>query len=475
MPDDIRPVLPRASRPARLAAFLRSCFDWDRPFLRNMLMIALPLALQELVGASLHIVDGMMVSSLGDAAYSGVNQANRFTFIFQLFLFGMSSGGSIFFSQFWGAKDLRRIRQAMGLTLAMAAGLSMLFSLAGLLFTRQIVACFLLPGESFDLAVRYLRIVAPGYVLAAVSLVYAMVTRAAEKPLLPMIASVSGLLTNTVFNYALIYGKFGFPSMGVEGAAIATALSYAVILVINLAFAYGRRLPAGAKLREMRCRDRAFIRKFFKTALPVVANEGLWGMGFTAFSVFYGRMGDVSVAAVNVTSTISDLVWVLFFSITNAAAILVGKTLGTGDREKAYLYAKRFLAGGVACGLIFGLLLALLRLPLVGLYAGLSQEARDKAQLLLLIASAGLWARAFNCVNVVGVLRSGGDTVFSMILDASTLWLVGVPLVGLAALVFHWPIEYVYLCTLTDEVLKIFISVPRFTSRKWMHVLTGKE
>jgi len=197
-------------------------------------------------------------------------------------------------------------------------------------------------------------------------------------------------------------------------------------------------------------------------------------MGVTAYSVFYGRMGDVSVAAVNVTATISDLVWVLFFSITNASAIMVGKTLGAGDRDKAYLYAKRFLAGGLACGLAFGLLLALLRLPLVSLFAGLSQDTRDKAQLLLLIASAGLWARAFNCVNVVGVLRSGGDTVFSMLLDTSVLWLVGVPLVGLGSLVFRWPIELVYLCTLVDEFLKIFIAIPRFVSRKWIHVLTEK-
>jgi len=471
-PGARRAVPPATSLSARLGAFLRSCFYWDRPFLRNVLIITLPLALQELVSASLHIVDGMMVSGLGDAAYVGVNQANRFTFIFQLFLFGMSSGGSIFFSQFWGVKDIRRIRQAMGLTLAGAASFSLLFSLAGLLFPRQIIACFLLPGESFDLAVRYLRLVAPGYILSAIGMVYTMAIRAAEKPHLSMIASVAGLLVNTVFNYVLIYGKLGLPILGVEGVAISTVLSYAVILSISLAFAYGKRLPAGAKFRDMICRDKAFIRRFFATTLPVLANEGFWGLGYTTYSVFYGRLGDISVAAVNVTYTISDLVWVMFHSITNAAAILVGKTLGSGDRNKAYLYSKRFLAGGVASGLILGLLLALLRTPFVGLYAGLSQEARDKAQLLLLIASAGLWARAFNCVNVVGVLRSGGDTVFSLLLDISALWLVGVPLVGLAALVFRWPIEFVYLCTLVDEVLKIFIAIPRFVSRKWIHVLT---
>lgn len=428
--------------------------------------------LQELVGASLHIVDGMMVSGLGDAAYSAVMQANRYTFVCQLFVFGTASGGAIFFSQFWGAGDIPRMRHSMGLALSLSLLVSMLFSLAGMLFPRAIIACFLRPGESFELAVGYLRIVAPGYLLMGITIVYASCLKAGEKTYIPMLAGLASIAVNTCFNYVLIYGKLGFPALGVQGAAIATVLSQGVALLINLAFAYGKKLPAGASVHQMLSKDRAFIAKFLKTVWPVVVNEGLWGLGTTMYSVFYGTMGDVSVAAAGVSNTINDLVWVVIFGITNAAAILVGKTLGEGDRDRAYLYAKRLLAAGAAGGMLLGLALLLARVPLSGLFAGLSQDARSKASLLILISAIGLAFKATNCINVVGVLRSGGDTLYSMLLDVGSMWLIGVPLAGIAALVFHWPVELVYGLTLVDELVKIFIGLPHFAKGKWIHTLT---
>lgn len=466
---------PKASPYLRVSRFLRSCFAWDRPFLRNLLIISLPMMLQELLGASLHIIDGMMVSGLGDAAYSGVIQANRYTFAFNLFLFGATSGGAIFISQYWGARDISRMRQAMGIALGGALLVALVFMTGALLFPRQIISVFLQPGESFELSVAYLRIIAPGYVILATNAIYATALKAAEKTYIPMLAGVAGVLTNTAFNYMLIYGKLGFPALGVEGAAIATVLSSGVTLVINLGFAYGKRLPAGARPKELLCRDKAFLGKFLKTVAPVVANEGLWGLGTTMFSVFYGVMGDVSIAAIGVSNTINDLVWVCVFGVTNAAAILVGKTLGEGQKERAYLYAKRLLATGLAGGLVLGLILLTLRIPMVGLFTGLSQATRDKAQILIFIAGLGLCLRSFNCVNIVGVLRSGGDTLYSMLLDAGTMWLLSVPLVGLATLVFHWPIEIVFCLTYTDELVKLIIGIPRFASRKWIHVLTSAK
>lgn len=430
------------------------------------------MVLQELVGASLHIIDGLMVSGLGDAAYSAVTQANRFTFVFQLFIFGTASGSAIFLSQYWGARDISRMRHAMGLALGMSFALSLLFSLAAILFPRQIIGFFLPAGESAELAVKYLTIVAPSYLLLALSNVYAVAIKTAEKTYIPMLAGLASIAANTALNYAFIYGKLGSPAMGVEGAALATVIAAMISLAINVAFSYGKKLPAGARPRELICRDPAFIKTFLKTVVPVIFNEGLWGLGTTVYSIYYGTMGDVNIAAMGVNSTIGDLMWVFIFGITNAAAIMVGKTLGQGDRERAYLYSKRLLAGGLALGVLLGILMLAFHAPLVGLFTGLSQEARDKAQLVLIFSSMFLWIRAFNCINVVGLLRSGGDTVFSLILDAGTLWLIAVPVTGIVALLLHWPIQYVYLCTLLDELVKLFIGVPHFKSKKWMNVFT---
>lgn len=460
--------------PGRALRFAAGCLRWDRPFVRNVLVVALPLVVQQLLTASLHIIDGLMVTSLGDVAYSGVTQANRVTFMFNLFSFGAATGGTIFLSQYWGHRDIKRMRHSMGLTMAGILMVAAVFTGAAQLFPRQLIALFLPQGESFEQAVAYLRIVSLGYLFTAVDQVYATTIKAAEKTFLPMLSGMASIVTNTVLNYLLIFGKLGLPALGVRGAAIATVISAAVSMILNLSFAYGLRLPAGAHPREWICRDRAFLRKFVRTVVPVIFNEGLWGLGTTVYSVYYGRMGDAAVATMGVCNTINDLVWVAIFAMMNATAIIVGKTLGAGERDRAYLYAKRMMAGAIAAGVVLGVLVIALRASLVGLFSGLSEPVRDKAQLILLLGGLTIWFRAFNTINIVGVLRSGGDTVFSLLMDVGTLWLVGVPCVGLAALVFRWPLEYVYLCTFLEEFVKLLVGVPHFCKKRWMNVLTGE-
>ena len=461
------------SLPGRALRLLAASLRWDRPFARNVFLVALPMVIQQLVTASLHIVDGLMVSGLGDAAYSAVTQANRVTFMFNLFVFGASTGGAIFLSQYWGARDVRRMRQAMGLTLLFVLIVAAAFMSAALLMPRQIVAMFLPQGESFEQAAAYLSIVAFGYVFTAVDGVYAAAIKAAEKTYLPMLSGFASILTNTVLNYALIYGRLGCPAMGVEGAAIATVISAAVSMGMNMAFAYGMRLPAGAKPSEWLRQEKGFPARFSKTVVPVIFNEGLWAVGTTMYSVFYGRMGDTAVATMGVCNTINDLVWVAIFALMNATAIIVGKALGAGDRDRAYLYAKRMMAGAVTAGALLGAVLIAARWPLVNVFSGLSFEVRSKAQFILLLGALTIWFRAFNTINVVGVLRSGGDTLFSLILDVGTLWLVGVTWTGAAALILRWPLEWVYACTFLEEAVKAAVGVPHFRKKQWMNVLTA--
>ena len=190
----------KRSPAARLGQFLRECLCWDKAFTRNVFLVALPMVLQSLVESSLHIVDGLMVSALGDAAYSAVTQANRFTFVFNLFSFGTCSGSAIFMSQYWGARDIKRLRWSMGLAMRFALIIAAVFAAVGMLFPRQVVACFLTPGESFELAVKYLRIVAPGYLFSAINGVYATAIKSAEKTYLPMLAGMGGIVCNTIFN-----------------------------------------------------------------------------------------------------------------------------------------------------------------------------------------------------------------------------------------------------------------------------------
>jgi putative MATE family efflux protein len=302
-----------------------------------------------------------------------------------------------------------------------------------------------------------------------------MCIKAGEKTYIPLIAGVASIVTNTLLNYALIYGHFGFAAMGVYGAAVATNIAAGVQLAVNLAFAYGKKLPAGAPLREMVVHDRAFAKRFIKLVLPVVFNEGLWALGVTMYGIFYGSMSDVAVAATGICSNIDSLVWVFLFGMMHATAIIVGKTLGAGKNEEAYLYGKRMIAGAMLAGVLLGALMITLRGPILSLYTGLSPEVIDKAGMILLFGSLTMWFRAFNCINIVGILRSGGDTVFSLKLDVGSMWLVGVPLCALATYVWKLPVEYVYLCTFAEEIVKMVIGIPHFVGRTWINNLTAHE
>jgi len=460
---------------SRTGAFLRSCFCWDRPFIKWVLVVALPMILQDLIGASLHIIDGLMVSGLGDAAYSAVTQANRFTFVFQLFCFGTASGGAIFMSQYWGAHDIPRMRQSMGISLFAVVLLSLLFTGAAMLFPEEIITWFLPAGESNRIGITYLSAVAPSYLLIGISTVYSMCLKSGERTDIALIAGIASIIANTILNYIFIYGHLGFPAMGAYGAAIATDIAAGVQLLVNLIFAYGKKLPAGATFKQMICRDRGFVRKYAKMVTPVIFNEGLWALGTTMYGVYYGHMGDVAVAATGICSTIDSLVWVFIFGMMHATAIIVGKTLGAGRKEDAYLYAKRMIAGAMLAGLVLGGVMILIRMPILSLFSGLSAPVIEKAKIILLFGSLTMWFRAFKCINVVGVLRSGGDTVFSLVLDVGSMWVIGVPLCAVATFWLHWPVEYVYLCTFAEEIVKVAIGIPHFIGRKWLNNLTEKK
>lgn len=458
-----------------LSSLLRSpVIRWDRAFMRKLILIALPIVIQNLVSASLHIIDGLMLSQLpGDAPYAGVTQANRFTFVFQLFCFGAASGCSIYMSQYFGNGETKRMRMVLGLALRITLALSLLFAGLALFAPQMVVSLFLEPGESFDYAVRYLRIVAPGYFLTAIDACYAGCLKSSQRTAIPMLAGVAGIGVNTLLNYVLIFGHWGFPALGVEGAALATVIAGGVTLFIDLGFTYGKKLPAAARLSDFRLPDKAYLKAFFRKVLPVVANEGLWSMGMAMYSVFYGRLGDQALSAVGIYNSVDQLVFVIIYGLMNASAIWVGSQLGAGDKEGACLTAKRMLAGAIATGAVMGVLLLALRYPLVSFFA-ISPQGQEMALKILGFAACFLWMRAINSINVVGILRAGGDTLFSMLLDGGAVWLCGVPLVGIAALVFHWPVEYVYLCSLVEEALKVTIGLPRFKSGKWLQVLSSK-
>jgi len=461
--------------------YLRRIFHWEKDFSSLFVRIALPIAIQNLVAASAHIVDGLMIAGLGDAHYAAVAQAGRYSFLFQLFMFGAASGSSIFIAQFFGSKNGDGIRKIMSLCLRITLSLALLFMVGALTLTGPIMDIFLAPGESHDLGMDYIKYVCLSYAFNAIDVVFSNTLRATGKPKVAMLSGIASILTNTLLNYCLIYGRFGFPMLGVKGAAIATVAAALVSVCINVGYTYFARQVGAMKIRDvLHLPSRTFIRDYFKKVIPVVINEGLWSLGVTVYSIFYGRYSDAGISAIGVYNNIDQLMTVLVFGAVNATSILIGNAIGEGDREKARLTAFRMLFAIEVLSVCTGTLLICLRAPLLRMYgaiSALSKEALETASVITLMAGCVMPLRHFNSLNIVGVLRAGGDTVFSMLLDAGSVWLVGVPAVAVAALVFHLPIEGVYAATFLDELFKMLCGVPRFLSGKWIHNLTkiGEE
>lgn len=445
-------------------------FDRDRVFYRTLLHIALPIAAQNLVASALNMVDTIMIGRLGELEIAAVGLANQVFFLFMLFLFGVSSGSAIFTAQYWGKRDIASIRKVLGIGLATASLAAVFFSLMAILFPRQVMSFYIQDLEVIELGSAYLRIVGFSYLTTAVTFSYAFILRSTEQAKLPMLLSIIALGLNTLLNWVLIFGLFGMPAMGVQGAAIATVISRGIEMLLMLAIVYGRRLVPAASLKEMTAQTRAFVKRFYRTTLPVILNESLWSLGVTVYAFVYGRIGPGAVAAVNISGTAERLAMVLFFGMANASAVMIGNRIGAGEEDKAYLYGKRFLVLGPMIGIVMGVSLIAFS-PLILSLFNITPEVYRAARSILLILGLTMTVRVFNLINCIGVLRSGGDTKFSLLLDITGIWCIGVPIALLFGLWLRFPIHWVVLLVALEEVYKVVLGVRRFVTKRWINNL----
>jgi putative MATE family efflux protein len=443
---------------------------WNARFFKEFFSLSIPIILSNLMGSSLHIIDNIMVGSLGEVPLASVAQANQLAFIMRLTLFGVASGCAIFSSQHWGNDDVPGVRRTMGLSLITAEAVCVLAALAAVLIPNLVMSAYTPDPEVNAMGGDYLRIVGPSYIVIGISTVYNAANRSTERVKVNMVASVASIATNTFLNWCLIFGNLGFPRMEVRGAALATAIAAFVEAIILVGWSYLKRYPSAAKLAELRPTSWAFVKGYCKVAIPVMLNECLWSMGTSAYNAVYGRMSTQSVAAMNVFGTVDQMVMAAVWGAMNAAAVMVGKRIGAGEEEEAVRSAKRMLVMAVAVALLLGGILILVRGHAVQLF-NISDEAKAAATGVMLMSAVTLSLRAFNSVNIVGVLRAGGDAVFSMLLDGGAIWLVGVPLAYVSGIVLGLPLPMVYLIIQGEELVKVVIGSLRFRSRKWVNNL----
>lgn len=413
----------------------------------------------------------VFVGQKGDASVAAVGLAGQIAFLLNLVHFGIISGAAMFTAQFWGKRDIPNLRRVLGLCLMLALSASLIFFTLAQLFPSQILHIYSKDAEVIALGTNYIRLFSWTFLFFAVTFSYALVMRSTGNVKIPTMVSVGALLISTFLSYVLIFGKFGFPELGIQGAAVAAVIARFLECVTLLTIIYTRDTPVAASFRELTGFDRLFFGRVIKPMLPVILNELFWSLGITTYNIIYGRMGTQSYAAINIVSTIEQVAFVVFIGVSNATSVLVGNRIGAGKEDEAYLYAGRSLGIGIVGGLFLGLVLQLVKAPILSLY-NVSPEVIRNASNIINVVTFFLWIRVNNMTTVVGILRAGGDTRFSLFLDGIIIWIVGVPMAFLGAFVFDLPVYFVYLCAMSEEATKWVLGIRRYLSRKWINNLT---
>lgn len=447
-------------------------FFRDKDFFRSMLVIALPIAFQQLITAGLNMVDVLMVTRLGEASVAALGLANQIFFLLILFLFGITSGMSIFTAQFWGKGDVEQIHHVLGICLTIAISVGALFSCAAIFAPQHLMGFYTDDPEVIQLGSEYLRIVGVSYIFTAITISYATVLRSITHVTLTVVVAMVAWALKTVVAYAFIFGVAGLPALGVRGAAVGTCFGWIFQTILLLTFVYRLKTPLAANPLSFFRFDRPFLFTVLKTSMPAAFNEVLWSVGITSYNAVYARISTDAIAAVNINATIEELAFVLFIGLGNACAVMVGNKIGAGGKSVAFEYGRRFTILGVGAGILGGAIVITIREAVIGAIPMLPSTA-DNLRGLMLVYGLSAWLKIFNYMLFIGALRAGGDTRYAMFTELFSIWCIGVPSALIGGFVLHLPVYGVYALVLLEEAIKAVIVLRRFLSRKWIHDLVN--
>lgn len=441
-----------------------------KPLYKTLAKVALPIALQSLIASSLSLVDSLMVGSLGEAELAAVGLANQLIFVHWGVLFGFASGSAAFMSQFWGANDLTNIKRVLGFAVVFCFGIGMLFFLPAMFVPAAVLRVFTDIPEAIDLGSQFLRITAFSFLTLSITVPCTAALRSTQQTHIPMVISLIVFSTNTLLNYILIFGKFGFPTMGVAGSATATMISRTLELLLILFVIFGRKNIIAGKLSDYFRWQKILVTRVLTSAWPVTVNETMWSLGMATYSAFYGRMGITEYAAIQASSTINNLFILAIFSLGDAFLILVGQRIGMGQMDYAFALSKRLLRIGILVGMVSGGLLILSSRGIVTLF-NFTPEGQRYVLYIVTVYGVFMWLKLYNGLNIIGTFRCGGDTKFAMLLEVACVWLIGVPLVYIGVFLLQFPVYFIVLIAQTEEIVKGFFCRHRFRSKKWLRNL----
>ncbi|MGB8452505.1 MAG: MATE family efflux transporter [Anaerocolumna sp.] len=445
-----------------------------KEFYRLTFKTVFPLMIQSLLLSSINFIGQAMVSKLGLAEIAAVGVANKIYSLFYLVLYGTCCACVMFISQYMGKKDIDGIRRTMGMTFTITVSLGILVTLITLIFPKECISLFTDDTEVIKHGTAYLRVASTSYLLLSFIYPINYMLRGIARVQIILCTSIMSVIINILTTYIFIFGKFGMPQLGVTGAALGTVITRGIELLILIIYLLIIKNEVITAIPLMFTFHFAGFKKFLYKALPLAGNEFFWGIGTTLYFVIYGHMGTAQLAAMSIISTIQTLEQTFSLSFSSSAAVIIGNEIGKGNKKEVLRCADRFHKLALYVGVFVSVMLFVLINPIVKLYQVQGTETGLYLTQCLMVMGGFVILHCYNSMNIEGLLRSGGDIKYVLLMDMGGIWLIGLPLTFIMGELLGLPIVMVYSAFIVVELYKLPMGIYRYRSHKWIHQLDLK-
>lgn len=444
---------------------------------RKIISLAIPVAIENIIYSSINFIDVFMVGKnipslmLGASAISALGVSNQIFFIFLVALFGLFSGASVLSSQYYGNKNFDKLREIGNLLLIISLVFSFGVLAIILIFPYEILGFYLKDKNTVNLAISYITIVVFSYPIIGVGFSITTQLRSINKPKYSLYSSMLGILINFVLNYILIFGKFGMTALGVQGAAIATLIARVISNIYLMYIVYKYDLPVYGNFKNIINIKLSFIIKFLSISIPTFLHEIIWVLGSNVRMSIFAHMGDIKFSALEITATLSSILFALYTGISNACSVILGNLLGENNNELAIKESKKAIHLTLFIGVICFLVFNLFSTPLLYIM-GIEKQVFEITKSIIFVESVLSVLKAINLLILIGILRAGGDIVVAVILDLLPLWLVSIPLTYIAYRM-ELSVSMIYLIAGSEEIIKFIPLIIRYKNKRWINNLVS--
>lgn len=439
----------------------------DYDFYKIVLAMMIPIACQNMITIAVNITDTMMLGMLGESQLSASSLAGQYINMFQTFCMGTSMGASVLAARYWGMKEMKSLHITITIMLRIVMGLAFIFAVIAWIAPDWIMQMYTNDEVLIQQGIQYLGFAVPAFFFHGLSQGSTIIMRSMQKVKIPLYTSIGAFILNIIGNYIFIFGKFGVPGLGIAGASLSTLIVRIFECVINFGYLVFLEKDAAYRVRNLFMRTRELLPEYMRISIPVLISDGMMAFGSNAVMMIVGRLGSGFVASNAIAAVVERLCTAFSGGISQASAMITGKTLGESKTKEVQEQGYAFLGLGLLVGIVGAGLILVICNPVTVLYHLTSETAVITKQLLFASAIIVIFQSTSNILTK-GVLRGGGDTKVLMIADSIFLWVVSIPLGYFVGITMGFAPFWIYMALKMDNFCKMIWSVYRLNGGKWI-------